>query len=813
MKKYLYMRHGYFYFRRRIPQKILHYFPYTEIRVSLNTNNLNKAFLCCGKINSEMVCIFDILKSHLFNDLELFEIVKRFLKRVKQIETDSLSIQMAVKEEYMDKSKGKSTCTSISREFESSNFVYELWDLNVSLWNIINSKYKNKYIKSIRNSPFSERYIYKIAIDMISKVFCQICLSCKTTAYLKRLKQHLRKIAVIENIEQRYDEDELIVPCSEIQEIFKENKINIKVDEPLIGKLSCLLGDFLRDNDYDFWKTIIKTSWIIDRIKFFFKTIKFGVKNSFNMIETMEQSFKNVSVIEFESGFLEERILENYDISQEYFNDLLYIQKKELKKLLFLISHSIGNSKDYFKIENGFMKAGADKIELNSITEITYKIKIDKKNAGMLSGFIQMYAELAKRHLDETGQVPILVQAGTVIPNEAKAKKSRGIKLSELIEDFINECSGDWSEKTSKDTPPILRTILRILGDVYVNDILTKDMKRVSKTLLELPLRWRSKKEFKGKSVDQILKMDHDKTLSVNTVRNHITWYSRMFNYAVRNRYMDANPASEAKPKERKRKSQYTDCFSADDMQQLLESPLYNPDHEDYIKVNENHPERQWLPLIGMFSGMRQNEMCQLKVDDIQKVGGIYCFNLYIDSEEDHIKNAGTQRLVPIHPILIKLGFLDYVEECNKSGYKRLWMQLRSIQGKYNPDFSGFFSTYKKRYLSDNKKLKFHSFRHNLMDNLKQQLLSSEVISEIAGHAHTKSEETFNRYGKEFDPKTKLDVLQKLDYGIDILGILKKRGLPEWNLKELKEIKKASVKAMRVKPQAVAKKKAIAKKK
>ena len=95
----------------------------------------------------------------------------------------------------------------------------------------------------------------------------------------------------------------------------------------------------------------------------------------------------------------------------------------------------------------------------------------------------------------------------------------------------------------------------------------------------------------------------------------------------------------------------------------------------------------------------------------------------------------------------------------------------------YAHDFSKSYRNFNKRYVTQDNKKVFHSFRHNFTDNLKQQGLQESMIAELVGHS-VKSM-TFSRYGKEFNPAILRENMLKLDYGIDIFGILGKTPLED----------------------------------
>ena len=135
--------------------------------------------------------------------------------------------------------------------------------------------------------------------------------------------------------------------------------------------------------------------------------------------------------------------------------------------------------------------------------------------------------------------------------------------------------------------------------------------------------------------------------------------------------------------------------------------------------------------MVGLYSGMRQGEICQLYVDDIQQYDDIWCFNVN-DSGDKRVKNLASKRIVPVHPNLIKIGFLDYVEGMRSSEQPRLWMNLTwmDIHG-YSNSFGKWYQRFNRRYVSKDPLKVFHSMRHTVADTLKQAGVQEIVIAEI----------------------------------------------------------------------------------
>lgn len=124
--------------------------------------------------------------------------------------------------------------------------------------------------------------------------------------------------------------------------------------------------------------------------------------------------------------------------------------------------------------------------------------------------------------------------------------------------------------------------------------------------------------------------------------------------------------------------------FSDDDLNKIFSGYPYSCELPPLLRVV--YPFHYWLPLLGYFTGARANELAQLDVADItqelidsergKSKALVWCINFREDPpgtpERKRIK-SGENRIVPIHPRLLELGLLDYVDEQRKSGQKKLY--------------------------------------------------------------------------------------------------------------------------------------------
>ena len=295
--------------------------------------------------------------------------------------------------------------------------------------------------------------------------------------------------------------------------------------------------------------------------------------------------------------------------------------------------------------------------------------------------------------------------------------------------------------------------------DVYLSSLDTDTLIKYSETLSQLPANARKSKALKDKSIGEVLEAVKDtpiKPISDATKNRNLGLISSLLKWCVRRGYMKLNPAEGLGVKESGKASEKRDAYTPKDLEILLHSPVFtNPD--------KGRPERFWIPFIALYSGMRLEEICQLQTADVKEAEGIPCFDVNENAPDKSVKSEAGIRLVPVHPVLIKLGFMRYVQNQKDT---RLWMALERKKERYGLDFGKWYGKQIKAALfPDRARLNFHSFRHTFIDNLARAGVDWKLIKDLAGHQQ--EDITQGRY-----TKVHLDLLfeavKELDYGIDL---------------------------------------------
>lgn len=137
-----------------------------------------------------------------------------------------------------------------------------------------------------------------------------------------------------------------------------------------------------------------------------------------------------------------------------------------------------------------------------------------------------------------------------------------------------------------------------------------------------------------------------------------------------------------------------------------------------------------WVPLLGLYTGARCSELCQLMVHDIDTKATVPSIRITDEGEGQNVKSEAGHRTIPIHSELIRLGFLDYVKSVEET---KLWPNLPQREGKSGGYFSQWFGTLRKS-LSIPRSIVFHSFRHTVRTKLSTTNVPETTIDKLMGH-------------------------------------------------------------------------------
>ena len=264
-------------------------------------------------------------------------------------------------------------------------------------------------------------------------------------------------------------------------------------------------------------------------------------------------------------------------------------------------------------------------------------------------------------------------------------------------------------------------------------------------------------------AIDRITKRDavtfKDALLAGGSTAVNVNQYLRqlhsLLSFAINQAIMDTNPASGVKVMVKQSAKEMRLPFDLPALTAIFNSPIYAA---GVRPVGGKLEAAYWLPLMALYTGARVEELCQLNTSDIyqesyldayDKKIDVWVFHLTDEGDEHRLKNTGSKRRVPVHKTLIDLGFIKYLQAI-KIG--RIFPALTPAAGygTLSANWSKWFGQYlRKSILIENKKMVFHSFRHNFKDYARTAGIATEVHNALTGHS---SGDVADNYGSDMYP-------------------------------------------------------------
>lgn len=328
--------------------------------------------------------------------------------------------------------------------------------------------------------------------------------------------------------------------------------------------------------------------------------------------------------------------------------------------------------------------------------------------------------------------------------------------LSKSVTTYISDKAEEWSAKTMMEMTGIFKLLIDLLGDVPIDSIDRTTVRTLRDNLQKLtPNVYKVHPKLTPlevlKQIDSGILLPSP-PMSLTSVNKHISKFSTLMLYCIKEGHRKDNPASGLNIKQKRRQDEERKAYDAEDIKRISQ----------HLPKDKSKAERLWVPLICMLSGMRLDEACQLYKEDIIKVNAVWCFDVN-DCKDKKLKNLSSKRIIPVHPSLIDMGLLVYVAQCAEG--ERLWSNLKwcKVNG-YSNSLGKWYQRFNRQYITQDKFKTFHSLRHSFADGLKQQGIQKELIMELMGHSDNSM--TMGRYGKRFKAEVLLEVIQKVDYDI-----------------------------------------------
>jgi integrase len=374
---------------------------------------------------------------------------------------------------------------------------------------------------------------------------------------------------------------------------------------------------------------------------------------------------------------------------------------------------------------------------------------------GVLEVHVHLLEEMRRRC---TGEVPLVFDpsapqspsAGPIpaTGGASAAPPTRPVApaASTLIEAFGDwgRRSGGWRAGGENQAKVSLVLFLEVCGDKPIDGYSRADGDRFRSALRSLPTTYRKSPKDREKPLKAII-AEADATgaprIGEKTVKRHFWAVSRFFAFLTETGRLPSdvdNPGRGFSFNTKGSARRQRDMWTGNELRTLFASPVWNGCHPYFRSRPGDRVIRDslfWLPLLGLYHGNRLEEFAQLRRSDIGQANGIWYLDI-TDEDGRQLKNEQSRRWVPLHPELIRIGFLDYVAETAKHPRDQVFPDLNpgGKDRKLGYYFSKKFSAYREAVGVRRRGLDYHAFRHGVTTKLYEADVNEGWIDLLTGH-------------------------------------------------------------------------------
>lgn len=344
---------------------------------------------------------------------------------------------------------------------------------------------------------------------------------------------------------------------------------------------------------------------------------------------------------------------------------------------------------------------------------------------------LKAFSSERQARLDEVAESLKSLPAISAGPLSNKASTGSGITIKEACDQYMLQRDRELTGSTKRTYQTTWNRLIEDLGsDTPAHEVTWMQITTIFNTMDEQK---KARKTISGYA---------------DTAKYLFDWLIARGEIAI-NPVIKPSPGSTvAARKDAQRGRPRTAYNSKDDFEKLF--------NRDALKVLKR-PEELWLPLLATFTGARLESLCRLTCLDFTEYETgkfMVYFNILWDK-------TGRERDIPLHPTLLKAGFMDYVRDIQAryGADSLIFPHLIEIGGDLGHYPSTKFGERRKKIgIASGKD--FHGFRTTLITCLQFNLAHPSLKRAFVGH------ETTDTFGNKVKP----DVHEK-DYEQAIFGV------------------------------------------
>ncbi|CAA2100544.1 Tyrosine recombinase XerC [Methylobacterium bullatum] len=215
---------------------------------------------------------------------------------------------------------------------------------------------------------------------------------------------------------------------------------------------------------------------------------------------------------------------------------------------------------------------------------------------------------------------------------------------------------------------------------------------------------------------------------------SHLAALKAVMNYAKRNRIIATNPADGIRVKATKRAGERMLPYEDGEVARLLA-----------IAAREPHPAKRWLPWLAAFTGARIGELAQAWGNQVREIDGIAVLEIRPSPDGGTLKNEGSERVIPLHPILVEAGFVEFARKCGARPMFYGKPARPGSQGQHpSKGTSNHLATWiREQGFTDPRKAPSHASRHWFKSTASRVGIPDSIADALQGHNDDSSASTY----------------------------------------------------------------------
>ena len=311
--------------------------------------------------------------------------------------------------------------------------------------------------------------------------------------------------------------------------------------------------------------------------------------------------------------------------------------------------------------------------------------------------------------------------------DDAVAAADASPTLREVMKRWAAERQPPPPAKTASDWKLAVRRFEEVNGDLPVASIQRQHVVALKDALVQVPAVLTRK--LRKLPLPELVKKTRGgdaRRLSAPAVAKQLAAVRALLGWAVNNGLVEDNVARGVTVAKGRNAGGGRVPYDADDMKKLFGG---------IAKFRATRPARFWLPLLAAYTGARLEEIGCLTVDDVRSRDGVDYIDVNAEGDKS-VKTGSSLREVPLHPVLVRCGLLEYVAGRRAAAGDQLFPDLRAdSHGKRTSKFSKWWTRYRREAGVGDPRKPFHSFRHAFKQACRAAGVEEEVHDAITGHA------------------------------------------------------------------------------